>query len=246
MAKTAKMAKMALLHAKNPENGQNRQKSTKNGVFGLPVGPTGVWLQRSAAVERFFWFPRFFGSKKAIFHIFWPACDMRNGPKWGEIPKMGAKKVTFFGKSCVQDLGVSNSEKWRFVHRTYLNNFWKSSNLHFFFFFGLVAGLPWEPAAGLSRIRDPPTESTDFRKNDQNRVKIEKKFTFQNGPKWIKVGFKWSKMAPKRIFGWFGPVFVAFWPVPPSPLGVSGVKGGPKWGQNGPKNGQKRPKSGKN
>ena len=31
-------------------------------------------------------------------------------------------------------------------------------------------------------------------KNDQNCVKNEKFLTFQNGPKWIKVTFKWSKM----------------------------------------------------
>ena len=50
----------------------------------------------------------------------------------------------------------------------------------------------------------------------QNDVKIEKFSTFPNGPKWIKVASKWSKMAPKRIFGPFGPVFVSFGSVPPS------------------------------
>ena len=58
-------------------------------------------------------------------------------------------------------------------------------------------------------------------KNGQNDVKIENFKTFPNGPKWIKVASKWSKMAPKRILGPFGPVFVAFWPVPPSLWGVS-------------------------
>ena len=53
-------------------------------------------------------------------------------------------------------------------------------------------------------------------KNDQNDVKIENFIIFPNGPKWIKVASKWSKMAPKPIFGPFGHVFVPFWPVPPS------------------------------
>ena len=58
-------------------------------------------------------------------------------------------------------------------------------------------------------------------KNDQNDVKIENFQIFRNGPKWIKVASKWSKMAPKPIFGPFGHVFVPFWPVPPSLWGVS-------------------------
>ena len=53
-------------------------------------------------------------------------------------------------------------------------------------------------------------------KNDQNDVKIENFQIFPNGPKWIKVASKWSKMAPKRIFGASGPIFVSFWPVPTS------------------------------
>jgi len=68
------------------------------------------------------------------------------------------------------------------------------------FFFFSKAGLLGRAAAGLSRIGDAP-RIPKIRENDQNRVKNEKFLTFQNGPKWIKVTFKWSKMAPKRIFG---------------------------------------------
>ena len=82
MTKMAKNAKMALLHAKNPENGQNGQKLTKNGGFGLPVVPNGVWQQMWAMVEIFFWIPRFFGSKKAIFGNFWPTCGLH--AKWAK------------------------------------------------------------------------------------------------------------------------------------------------------------------
>ena len=53
-------------------------------------------------------------------------------------------------------------------------------------------------------------------KNRPNDVKIENFSTFSNGPKWIKMAFKWSKMPPNRIFGPFGLVLGAFWPVPPS------------------------------
>ena len=53
-------------------------------------------------------------------------------------------------------------------------------------------------------------------KNDQNCVKTVFFLTFQNGPKWIRVTFKWSKMAPKRIVGRFTLVLGAFWPAPPS------------------------------
>ena len=76
----AKNAKMALVHAKNPENGQNLQNLTKTAVFCLPVVPNGVCQQMWAIVEIFFWIPRFFGSKKAIFGNFWPT----RGPhaKW--------------------------------------------------------------------------------------------------------------------------------------------------------------------
>ena len=66
-------------------------------------------------------------------------------------------------------------------------------------FFFSKAGLLGRAAAGLSRIGD--ARIPKIRKNDQNRVKNEKILTFQNGPKWIKMTFKWSKMAPKRIFG---------------------------------------------
>jgi len=67
-------------------------------------------------------------------------------------------------------------------------------------FFFLVRRAYWEgPPRGLSRIGDTP-RIPKISKNDQNRVKNEKILTFQNGPKWIKVTLKWSKMAPKRIF----------------------------------------------
>ena len=97
MAKMTKNAKMALLHAKNPENGQNRQKLTKSGVFDLPVVPHGVWQQMWATVEIFFWIPRFFGSKKAIFGNFWATCGLH--AKWakrGEIPNLGPKSDFFW------------------------------------------------------------------------------------------------------------------------------------------------------
>ena len=68
---------------------------------------------------------------------------------------------------------------------------------------------------------------TQYGWNDQNGQKTTKMtsksnffLTFSNGPKWIKVASKWSKMAPKRIFGPFGPVFVSFGSVPPSIWGV--------------------------
>ena len=117
---------------------------------------------------------RFFGSKKAIFGNFWPTCGLH--AKWaqkgGGKYQIWAPKVTFFGKFCVLDLGVSNSEKWRFVHRSCRNKFWKSSNLHFF----SIAGLLGRAAAGLSRIGDGRIPK--IRKNGQNPVKTDFFLTF--------------------------------------------------------------------
>ena len=72
-------------------------------------------------------------------------------------------------------------------------------------------------------------------KSTKMTSKIENFSTFSNGPKWIKMAFKWSKMAPKRIFGPFGLVLGTFWPVPPSLWGHRRPKEGPKWPQNDPK-----------
>ena len=60
-------------------------------------------------------------------------------------------------------------------------------------FFFLVRRAYWEgPPRDLAESGMP--EFQKWAKNDQNRVKNEKILTFQNGPKWIKVTFKWSKM----------------------------------------------------
>ena len=73
---------------------------------------------------------------------------------------------------------------------------------------------------GQNRAHNGPKMTPKMAKNGQNDVKIDFFFLiFSNGPKWINVASKWSKMAPKRIFGPFGLVFVAFGPVPPSLLG---------------------------
>jgi len=82
----------------------------------------------------------------------------------------------------------------------FVETIFEKTRFYTFFFFFSKAGLLGRAAAGLSRIGDAP-RIPKIRENDQNRVKNEKFLTFQNGPKWIKVTFKWSKMAPKRIFG---------------------------------------------
>ena len=66
--------------------------------------------------------------------------------------------------------------------------------------------------------------------------------TFPNGPKWINVACKWSKMAPKRIFGPFGLVFCGIWAGSPLTLGGSRGKIGPIMGPKWPKMAKKWPK----
>ena len=117
------------------------------------------------------------------------------GQKWGKY-RIWAPKVTFVGKFFVFDLefrilknGASCTD---FVQTIF-------EKARFYTFFFSIGGLLGRAAAGLSRIGDAGVPK--IRKKDQNRVKNEFFLTFQNGPKWIKVTFKWCKMAPKRIFG---------------------------------------------
>ena len=78
-------------------------------------------------------------------------------------------------------------------------------------------------------------------KNDQDRVKKRKRFDFSKWPKWIKVTFQWSKMAPKThfwvIYTHFGDILAA------SPHHFGAIWG-PRRVNRGPKRGQKWSKMG--
>ena len=80
---------------------------------------------------------------------------------------------------------------------------------------------------GPNEVQNGPKMTKKWPKNVQNGVKIEIFQNFPNGPKWSPMASKWSKMAPKRIFGPFGLVLGAFRPVPLT-LGAHEVQITPK------------------
>ena len=123
MAKMTKMPKWHFYMRKIRKMAKIAKKYPKLAFLASRLCRMGFGSKCGLLSKYFFGFLDFLARKKPFLVIFGPhAACMRNGPKRGKY-RIWAPKVAFFGKCCVFDLGVSNSEKWRFVHRFCRDNF---------------------------------------------------------------------------------------------------------------------------